>query len=735
MIGRSSKYVFKVRRHPLALGVALFLQALSILGSTAALAQQDLEEVVVTARKREEKLLDVPIAITALSGSELAERGLTTINDIVQAVPGVQVASNQGKNSPNISIRGIGMANQFSVNAATPVGLYMDEVYQTFHPAPDLQEFDLERVEVLRGPQGTLFGHNTTAGSVGFFSETPRLDGLPNGYATLGYGNFNDVLAEGATDVTIDKDKLGLRVAAQYERRDGYMENLFPGGKDGGAEDSLQGRILLRSKPSDDLDIILKVYGGHDHGTQSHAGLDFATPPPALPRWRIDSAVDQPQITSQYGIGLNTKWSNGSWAITSVSAYDEGKLLYQVDCDESLRDFCMAEYDTRGTQASQDLRVNYDTDRSHAVAGAYYGWDRMNFLQLTHFNDGALFNIRNIYVQTRNTEAVYGEETYDVTDAWSVTAGLRYTFDQNQLSKVQAALTDVYNGAPLVTTVPGGPYSPTAFLPTKNGDTDGLTGRAILQYKFDTDKLAYVSFSHGYRAGNFNGSEFFSPAEANFVAPEKINTYELGVKGHFLDHRLTLATATFLNDLTNQQVATQVLTNGTFSPGLGSLNGHSYGLEIEMQLQVLETLRLTGNMSLLRSRYDDNQVINGNIPVGGDKFPFTPAYTALGQVDWTVWQRDDRKILLRATANYMGHYFYDPQNGSTAVGASFKNGQKPYTLVDARLAYDIGNYDFSIWGRNLTDAYYASFNADAGNYSSAYIGLPRTFGVQVNVKF
>jgi iron complex outermembrane receptor protein len=154
-----------------------------------------------------------------------------------------------------------------------------------------------------------------------------------------------------------------------------------------------------------------------------------------------------------------------------------------------------------------------------------------------------------------------------------------------------------------------------------------------------------------------------------------------------------------------------------------------------MQIQVLETLRLTGNMSILRSRYNDNQVINGTIPVGGDRFPFTPDYTALGQVDWTVWQRDDRSVLLRATANYMGHYFYDPQNGSTAVGPSFKNGQKPYTLVDARLAYNIGNYAISVWGRNLTNAYYAPFNADAGNYSSAYIGLPRTYGAQVNVKF
>jgi outer membrane receptor protein involved in Fe transport len=726
--------------------VTLSLQAGLTLAPAIALAEpaeQELQQIVVTARKREEKLLEVPIAVTAVSGSELARRGFTTINDLAQIVPGVQVASSEGKEQVNVTIRGIGMANQFSANAATPVGVFTDGVYQSFLPSPGVQQFDLERVEVLRGPQGTLFGHNTTAGSINFVSVTPKLDGRANGYATLGYGNFNHVLGEAASDVTLINDELGFRVSAQYERADGFEPNLL--GEDGGAENSVHGRIQLRAKPSDDLDMVLKVYGGQNRGTNPRLGIGTLAPGDrnsagysrlALPsRWSIDTSLPIPLHTSQAGVGLNVKWFKDAFTITSISQYDHGTNFSQIDCDTSPADLCQTAYDLSGNQASQDLRLNYDNDNLHAVVGVYYGWDRINFSQLTHFNDGALFDIRNTYLQTRNTEAAYNEVTYDITSAWSATAGLRYTFDQNELAKVQTALTDGYGGPPIVTTVPGGPYSPTAFLPTKHGDTDGLTARAIVQYKFAESKLAYVSFSHGYRAGNFNGSEFFSPAEANFVAPEKINTYELGVKGQFLDRRLTLATAAFFNDLKDQQVATQILNQGTFEPGLGSLNGHSYGLELEAQVQVLETLRLTGNMSMLRSRYDDNQVINGTIPVGGAKFPFAPDYTALFQFAWTAWHSGDQSVVLLGSANYMGRFYYDPQNGLGGAGSTFVHGQSPYTLIDARLTYNIANLAISAWGRNLTDKLYLPYNANAGDFDAAAPGMPRTYGVEFKVSF
>ena len=706
-------------------------------------------EIVVTARKRSESLIDVPIAVTAASGAELTKRGITTVNDLVQLVPGMQISSNQGRTAVNVTIRGVGLANQFSANAAGPVGIYSDEVFQSYRPALGIQQFDLARVEVLRGPQGTLFGHNTTGGSVNFVSVAPKLNEDANGYATIGYGNRNRVTLEGASDVTLIPDKLGVRVAAQYERADGFLHNVLPGGEDGGKLNSLSGRMLIRAKPTPSLDATLKIYGGRTRDTAAH--MTFGTIGAGevnrvgysrlgLGKFEIETPVREPINTNTFGVGLNLKWNDGgAVTLTSITQYDKGSNLNDVDCDTSPQDLCQTEFDTKGRQFNQDVRLNYDRGKVHAVIGALYSWDKLNFLQLVHFNNGAQFDIRDIYTQTRSSEAGYAEVAYALNDALSITGGARYTFDQNTLSNTQASLTSGYRGPSIISTVPGpfgSPFDPSAFLPTMKRPTKGFTGRAILQYKMSHSEMVYASYSRGYRSGNFSGSQFFSPAEANFVQPENVNTYELGFKGEFFRRALNVELASYYNDLRNQQVASQIVgSNGTFVPGLSSLNGHSYGIEIEAGLRVSQSLRLTGNASIMRTRFDSNQVINGVTPVGGNRFALAPNFTALGLFDWTAWHSDRQSIVLTASANYMGQYFYDPQNGKAGGGRTFVNGQHSYTLVDARLSYNLPRVSISVWGKNLTNKLYLPFNAVSGGYDSAAPAMSRTYGFQATAKF
>ncbi|WP_260582733.1 TonB-dependent receptor [Sphingopyxis sp. PET50] len=264
--------------------------ALAVSTSTIAIAQDAPPaddgtsdgDIVVTAQRREQSLLDVPLAVTALGGDSLAERGITNSAQLGDAVPNLQINSPYGNTQPNFSLRGIGVANEYNSNQASPVGVYLDDVYLAPRTSHGMGLFDLDRIEVLRGPQGTLFGRNTTGGAINFITKKPDLSGT-NGYVQLGYANFDTFTAQGAAEATLAEDVAGLRLAVNYAKGDGQIENIFPGGRDANSIDTLQGRASLRVKPTETLDVVLRAYAGRDRGTQAavhgldafRAGLDF----------------------------------------------------------------------------------------------------------------------------------------------------------------------------------------------------------------------------------------------------------------------------------------------------------------------------------------------------------------------------------------------------------------------------------------------------------------------------
>ncbi len=188
-----------------------------------------LETIIVTATKRSENLQNVPVAVTAISSAALAKSGVFETSDLNHAMPNLQVSSPYGAQQPNFSIRGIGVGTEFNANAASPVGVYVDEVYQTFRASHGQQLYDLNQVEVVRGPQGTLYGRNTTGGAVNFLTRGPSLKGM-NGYLTAGYGNYNRKSAEGAIEFTPSEGTVGIRVAGTYVKADPYVVNIAPAG-------------------------------------------------------------------------------------------------------------------------------------------------------------------------------------------------------------------------------------------------------------------------------------------------------------------------------------------------------------------------------------------------------------------------------------------------------------------------------------------------------------------------
>ncbi|MBW8811805.1 MAG: TonB-dependent receptor [Caulobacterales bacterium] len=372
----------------------------SVALATAAHAQATteaigLEEVVVTAQKRAENLQDVPAAVSAITGSQLAARGVTETSDLMGTVPSLQVTTPYGRTQPNFSLRGISVANEFSASTASPVGVYVDEVYQSFRASHGQQLYDLDRVEVLRGPQGTLYGRNTTGGAISFFTRRPKLAGN-SGELTVGYGNYNTWTAEGAAEATLVPDVLGVRIAATFAKGDGWQYNPLQK-RDTGTTDTRAARISVRWKPTDALDVNFKAYASRDNpwAANPYAGGQLANRQDALGYSRFDP---QPLLggrllkdnevaansgghyyTSSKGLALNVAYElSDSVTLTSITGYDTGKYRNSpFDCDGSPNDVCSLRYFSSSKNFNQDLRVNYRSDRLTVVAGLYYGVDKV----------------------------------------------------------------------------------------------------------------------------------------------------------------------------------------------------------------------------------------------------------------------------------------------------------------------------------------------------------------------
>ncbi len=424
--------------------------------------QGGLSDIIVTATKRSENLQTVPVAVSAISSESLQAKGVFETSDLNNTMPNLQVSSPYGQQQPNFSVRGVGVGTEFNANAASPVGVYVDEVYQAFRSSHGQQLYDLNQIEVVRGPQGTLYGRNTTGGAINFITRGPDLGGH-NGYVTAGYGNFNRLNLEGAIEVTPVDDVFGIRLAVTYVDADPYIHNRTPkglntvaaGGASGlnlnsglqpGGTQSYGLRFTMRFRPSDAVDLKLKVYAGEAKGgtevplptgsSRSSDVINYTNPNFMLgalfaslaPTGLVPASYSQ----SGRGLGINdveldtvgvaTSRARGvvfdarfelsdRLKLISVSGYDDG--LYEqssTDCDAAPIRLCALGYHSKFSAFNQDVRFDFDGGPFKAIVGAFYGTDKVtadnrpdffNFLSdvraavglpASYFNPGGAFN-------------------------------------------------------------------------------------------------------------------------------------------------------------------------------------------------------------------------------------------------------------------------------------------------------------------------------------------------------
>lgn len=761
-------------RRNLSVKNVLALACASALYSSGTTAVQ-LEEIVVTANKVEESLQEVPLAVSAIGGDDLAHSGVAEAADLSGRVPNLQVSSPYANIQPNFSLRGISVGNEFNANQASPIGVYVDQNYLSARFAHGMQLYDIDQVEVLRGPQGTLYGRNTTGGVINVITRKPLME-QTQGYLTAKVGRFDSRELAGAVDTQLIDDVLGLRVAGTWSQSDGQLDNVGSGngGDDYRANDSQAARASLLWLVNDDIELSVRAYysdaeadgdaaiglgvmpGGTDISGYSGADLDF---------WESEAGQNGDYGASGDGLAATLTWTlNEQLELTSITAFDQGDFRVEQDADGGPADIFNITWSADYDQFNQELRLKWEGDSVRVTAGVYYGTDDVD--TRNHYNFfgmlgnpifGFVFppnfpaaqaalasgnvpfglvgnlsamNVAHRFDQSRDSQAVFGEAAWDINERIRLTFGLRYTKDSIEVSNAQAIFSD-YTGTPQLNTLPlVVPADGNAFLPAIDKDYNDVSGRIILDYTFDSGNMMYLSYSKGYRAGAINGTAYFDPSQLTFVEPENLDAYEFGWKTRMLDESVQLNGAIFYYDYTDQQV--QEIVNIT--PFLrNSGEATVKGLELEALYAATDSLVVGFNLGVIDSEYKDLTLCG--VDLSGNEFTNTPEMTANFNIDWEALEMAGGMLSVRADVTYIGDQWFSPFNE--------KNGnqqlqQSAYSLINGRVSWHRENLSLALWGRNLTDKEYYSYGLDLRNITGAdYLvrGARRTYGVEVSYTF
>ena len=766
---KSSSYAALVAL-AMATSPTAFAQTPDAAGSQSASTDATLGEIIVTAEKRSERLQDVPIAITAVDRDALSNSRISRADELVQVVPGLQANGGITASQPIYAIRGVSM-NDYSLNQEGPVATYNDEVYKGNPAILGVSFYDLERVEVLRGPQGTLYGKNATGGAVNLITRAP--DFTTEGYLDLTGGNYDRKEAQGAIQVPLS-DRVAVRVAFTIQRADGWFKNYLPGEPDMSETRNWGVRASLLFKASDKLTFTVRtsmslenpIHDGvysqpgplgvgagvydyyHNLYPSSDPNTDYFRPSWLCQRCtQADNPVRQDNRT--YAISIKTKYEiTDNLALTAITSYDTGNFFYEEDGDGSPLEVINDNFYDEDKQYAQDLRIATTGDgRFNALVGAYY-FDELIFnvnglplfTDIDTNGDGvvnhldceaaspAACNFRNQFHQHKTSASLYTDDSYKISDQLTLRGGLRFTHD---VAALRGFVSQEYgtDGVLIANLIPGSTTNLDATA-DRSFTTNNVSPKIGLDYKPSDETLLYATYSRGYRGGSFNAQAYFLPEELSTTKSETVTDYEIGSKASFFEHRLELDSAAFYYDYRNQQFIDIDPKTGA-QPLVNLPVSRIYGAELEIAARPIRDLQITGGVSLLNTKVEqgtlDGQSIVGNSIVNAPKYSGTMA------VDWDVVHANWGSVSTRVDGNYVSRQFFDLENRPTA-------SQGGYGLLNARLGWKTasGNAGVDLWIRNISNTFYTTDKIDLlSGFGFIYnrVGDPRMFGATVSINF
>lgn len=706
------------------------------------------EQVVVTARRRSEVLKDVPVAVSAFTATRLTALGVRDITDLQTTTPSLTISAARGTNSTLIAfIRGVGQ--QDPLWGFDPgVGLYVDDIYIARPQAAVLDVFDVSRIEVLRGPQGTLYGRNTIGGAIKYV--TARIGSTPELSLKGQFGSYGE-----HDEIVSAKAPLGNGFAvsgaiAKYDH-DGYGKNLTTG-NDTYNKDLLAARASLEWTPSSDLFFRLSGDRVNDRSNARHghreapytnsAGVTF----PVLPGIYDTQAGagDKNNVVAEGVSFLGEYTLNPHVTLKSISAYRSGRTDGNIDFDETPISYLDVPAHYRDRQFTQELQALFNVDKLHGVAGFFYldadasgAFDTvlLNASPTTGFTvfDGG-------YVHTKSY-AGFVDASYDLTDKLQISVGGRYTKDE----KTGHVVRQQYLGSrsPFfgnATAIPLGTPN-TNYTATK--DFSKFTPRVSATYKLTPEVSAYASYGQGFKSGGFDmrGDAKAYPATVNGYNPETVDTYEAGLKGSVLNGNLNFATAVFASDYKNQQITTQYPTaTGSIASVVDNVGSSTLrGAEFEGGYRFTPDFVVNASLSYIYTKFDKYLAYipgSGIVDVSGQrKLQNTPKWTGSISATWSHDFGQRGRLSLTPVASYRSftQQFETPTPLIDQPAYWLYNADLTWTSPDRR-------YEVALHGKNLSDEHYkiGGYNFPGALYANsidAFYGAPRTVTVSIAAKF
>jgi len=726
----------------------MLLTSLVVLLPVAASAQV-LNEITVTAYKRETLIQDTSVSVTAFSGDQIKQLGFTNSVDIVNQTPGLTFGTPTAEgNNASITLRGVGL-NDFNDNNEGPVAVYVDETYMSALSGVTFQLFDLERVEVLRGPQGTLYGRNTTGGIIKFITKKPTKD--LEAYGEFTYGSNDQKKWEAAIGGALS-DKVMVRVSGAGNKFDGYVKNLNPGHKNPNDADNIAGRIQVMFEPSETFNVLVNIHASEDDslaGSFQHqstfadaAGVSLALPDsvdfygtcPCCDAfgykdtdgspWKGSYDRDGRLDIQNRGASATINWDlQEGVTLTSVSAYEHFERFYEEDTDQSPFPLINPTFSASTDQFTQELRIAGERERLHWTGGFYFFNQQVDGSPDLDLTGLGFINLDVTYKQKTTSWSFFGQGEYDLTDKLTLIGGARFTHENKTLDYLSVDTT--------------GCCGPVGFVFNKavNGSlaeqkNDNGSGRVGLDYRPNEDLLLYVSVSRGTKSAGFNTGLLDSsgtfgsntPGEIPYKA-EKLTSYEAGFKITMFDGKARVNASGFYYDYKNFQA----FTFENLSQLILNADAKVAGAEAEITLNPIEGLDMLFGVSYLPEAKAKN--ISDSLGVKHDRrMVLAPKVQLNGLVRYEYPIDGLGSLAAQVDASYQNKTFFDIQNHPV----SSENG---YDIWNFRITYYSPDKRWELGGfvQNAFQEQYKLYTFDFTSlfgFNQQAFGRPRWWGVR-----
>lgn len=742
---------------------AAFLTAMiSVITANTVAAKPALEEVlVVTAQKRSQSIQEVPVAVTALDSAALEEAGITNITEVERVSPNTTLRPSRATNTTLTAyIRGIGQ-NDPLWGFEPGVGLYIDDIYIARPQGAVLDVYDVERIEVLRGPQGTLYGKNTIGGAVKYV--TKKMTGEAGGSVKASVGTFSqhDLVLAGQLPIIEDTLYVGASVASF--QRNGYGTNVFDDTENYN-KDVVAGRLSIEWNPTEDVFVRLQGDATEDnsnakHGTRLVPSLNTGEPPQRA--FNANAGLNLDSKVENSGANLTIDWSlTEALSVKSITAYREGSTSAPIDFDSTPRNAVDAPVRYDDEQTTQELQLTYEGEKLKVVGGLYYysgkasgAFDiiagRLDLTTFTLTADGEIPGQETVPVLTASTageaettsQAVYFHATYDLTDTVSAVLGARSTRDEKESDVYKASImtdgrSSTFGGTDLATLSVASDFS-------DDGKWSQTSPKVGVNWTFADNNMLYYSYAEGFKSGGINmrADVANTPVGLSQVFdPENAKTHEIGVKSEIFDGRARVNLAYFNTDYTSVQQTTNRLFGTNFVPLVITDNEQEIqGIELESNVQLTERLSMVFNAGWIDAewtKFTDFDLTGSPIDTSGDVVVSnTPEFAGLLAFNYEHDLGDQGSLVVGVNASYTDEI------APEIVKESPINADA-YTLLGLSVNWFSSDdtWNVALHGKNLTDEEYLVAGYNFANFLgedsiTGFYGDPRTATLTVRYKF